>query len=469
MVGRKEEQRLLEESAAKRDAQFIVVYGRRRVGKTYLIRETFENAFTFSYTGVYGIGNKRQLTEFGKTLHEYGHDPEMETVNWFDAFDALRDLIRQSKQKRRIVFLDEMPWMDSRKSDFVAALEHFWNSWASGEKHLTLIVCGSAASWITKKVFRNKGGLYNRVTLQIPLKPFTLSECEELFGENGVRMNRFDIIGAYMVFGGLPYYLTMFDRRYGLPKNIDRLCFSEKAPLRNEYASVFESLFARPDRYVEVVEAISMKKKGLTREGIKATINFPDGGNLTRILNELEESGFIRMYRPAEKKIKGALYQLCDPFTAFHLTWMKDAGAGNEEIWCSLVDSGAFGAWSGYAFEQVCLAHIPQIKTALGISSVRVSAAAWRSSNPDFPGAQVDLVLDRADNIVNLCELKYANKEYRIDKKYDLELRNKAGAFQHEMKTKKAIHITMVTTYGVLKNQYSSVVQSEVRMEDLFA
>jgi len=468
MIGRRKEQRLLKETAAKRDAQFIVVYGRRRVGKTYLVRETFENDFAFSYSGVYGVGKKRQIEEFIKALKEYGHESKTAADSWFDAFDELRNLIKQSKKERKIIFFDELPWMDGKKSEFLSAFEHFWNGWAAGEKNLTVIGCGSAASWITKKVFRNKGGLYNRVTLQIPLKPFALSECEELFNENGVRMNRFDIIGAYMVFGGIPYYLSMIDKRYGLPKNIDILCFSDNAPLKNEYNAVFDSLFDRPDKYAEVVEAINMKKKGLTREEIKTNISFSDGGNLTRILKELEESGFIRMYSPVGKKRNGVLYQLSDPFVAFHLTWLKGRGAGNEEIWSALAGSSVYGAWSGYAFEQVCLAHIPQIKKALGISGVSVSAGAWRSSDPHFPGAQIDLVLDRKDNIINICELKYSNHEFRIDKKYDLELRNKAGAFERETKTRKALHLTMVTTYGVLTNQYSSVIQSEVRMEELF-
>jgi AAA+ ATPase superfamily predicted ATPase len=468
MVGRKEEQRTLKNIIKKKNAQFVVVYGRRRIGKTFLVRETFGDAFTFSYTGIAGVGMKRQLVEFSKALRAYGGNEGEAPKNWFDAFDALKKLIVRDERERRIVFIDEMPWMDSRKSGFVPALEHFWNGWASDEKNLTLIVCGSAASWITKRVFRNKGGLYNRVTLQIALKPFTLAECKELFDQNGVRMNLFDMIGAYMIFGGIPYYLNMFDARYGLPKNVDLLCFSENAPFRNEYAAVFDSLFAQPDRYAEVTGAISMKKKGLTREELKTKISFADGGNLTRILRELEESGFIHTYRPMGRRKSGALYRLSDPFTAFHLTWMKENGVGNDDAWSEFVGSGAYNAWSGYAFEQVCLAHIPQIKKALGISGVRTLAASWRSEDPDFPGAQVDLVLDRNDNIINLCEMKYTNKEYVIDEKYDLELRNKAGAFSRETKTKKAVHITMVTTYGVRQNKYSSVLQSEVRMENLF-
>jgi AAA+ ATPase superfamily predicted ATPase len=468
MIGRKEEQRLLRNAVRKEEAQFLVVYGRRRVGKTYLIRETFGNDFTFSYAGIAGVKVGRQLAEFEKALHAYGLEVEKPLENWFDAFDGLRVLLERSEHEKRIVFIDEMPWMDNKRSEFVPALEHFWNGWAAGAKNLTLIVCGSAASWITKKIFRNKGGLYNRMTLQIALKPFTLGECRDFFAATGVQMNLYDMIGCYMILGGIPYYLNMLDGRYGLSKNIDRLCFSESALLRNEYDAIFGSLFTNPEKYTEVVEVISRKKSGLTREEIKTMVGFPDGGNLTRILNELAESGFIRMYKPFGRKKNGALYQLSDPFTAFHLTWMKDRGAGNDDIWSSLTGSGEYNAWSGYAFEQVCLAHIPQIRNALGIAGVRTSAGAWRSSGTSAPRAQIDLVVDRSDNVINLCEMKYANQEFSIDKQYDLALRNKADVFRRETKTRKALHLTMVTTYGVKQNIYSSVFQSEITMEDLF-
>jgi hypothetical protein len=279
--------------------------------------------------------------------------------------------------------------------------------------------------------------------------------------------NEFDIVGYYMIFGGIPYYLNMIDGRYGLPTNVDRLCFHENAPLNDEYRTLFASLFSRPEKYIQVIEAISAMKRGLTREEIKSRVNFSDGGNLTRILQELEVSGFVRMYRPIGKKKVGALYQLCDSFTEFYLTWMRDSGAGNDNVWSSLIGSGAHRAWSGYSFEQVCLWHISQIKKALGIQGVRATAAAWRSSESEN-AAQIDLVLDRDDNIVNLCEIKYQNSEFHIEKAYDLTLRNKAAAFLRETKTKKAIYITMVTTYGVAKNKYSDVFQSEVTMEALF-
>jgi len=468
MIGRKEEQRLLLDRAQRKEAQLVVVYGRRRVGKTFLVRETFANEFVFSYTGLEKVSKKRQITEFTKALQRYGLTVDSIPKDWFAAFDMLLALIEAHEAESKVVFIDEMPWMDNKGSEFIAALEGFWNGRASALHNLCFIACGSAASWITKKILNNRGGLYNRAALRIRLEPFTLAECEEFLEANGVRQNRYDIIGAYMVFGGIPYYLDSIDGRYSLAQNIDRLCFGSNAMLSDEYDEVFKSLFSNPEKHVEVIEALGERKKGLTREEIKERISFPDGGNLTRVFKELELSGFIREYTPFGRKKKGALFQLCDPFTLFYLNWMKGRRHGHEGFWSAMLGSGSYHAWSGYAFEQVCLAHIPQIKYALGISGVLTSCSAWSSSTNHMGGVQVDLVLERADNVINLCEMKYCNQEYVVGKKEDLALRDKLGVFVSETRTRKAVHLTLVTTYGLKLSTYSSVFQSSVSMDDLF-
>ncbi|MCL1981846.1 MAG: AAA family ATPase [Clostridiales bacterium] len=468
MVGRKEEQRLLHELASSGEPEFVVIYGRRRVGKTFLVRETFGNRFFFSYTGIANSSAGQQRSEFAKALREHGWAPSGGTgvpANWFDAFDALRTLIAgAATNDRLLVFIDEMPWMDNKKSDFVPAFEHFWNGWASGQKNIMLIVCGSAASWITKKIFRDKGGLYNRVTRQIALKPFTLAECMEYYDSRGITMNTQDVIESYMIFGGIPYYLRMMEKRFSLAQNVDKLCFGEAAPLRYEFDRLMDTLFTNPGKHLLVLEALHAKKKGLTREAIANLVDFGNGGNLTRILLELSECGFIRRYKPFGKGKNGALYYLADPFVAFHLTFIRKAGS--ESFWSSYTDNAGHRAWSGYAFEQVCLAHIGQLNKALGISGVLTDASSWISRNSEG-GAQVDLVIDRADRVINLCEIKFAKGPFEIDRAYDLALRGKIEAFRNETKTRKALHLTMITTYGVKPGKYSSIVQSEVIMDEL--
>jgi len=471
MTGRKEEQRLLQELAQSEEAEFVVIYGRRRVGKTFLVRETFGSEFFFSYTGIANCNAGQQRGEFAKALREYGWIPKSGGAdvpkNWFDAFDALRELITKAKtEDRLVIFIDEMPWMDNKKSDFVPAFEHFWNGWASGQRNIMLIICGSATSWITKKIFRNKGGLYNRATRQIALKPFTLAECGEYFASRGIAMNTQDIIESYMIFGGIPYYLRMLEKKFSLALNVDRICFEEAAPLRHEFNRLMDTLYANPTKFVEVLEVLHSKKKGLTRETIASLIDFGNGGNLTRILLELEECGFIRRYKPYGKVKNGALYRLADPFIAFHLTFIRKTDS--ENFWSSYTDNAGHRAWSGYAFEQVCLAHIKEIRKAIGISGVQSDVSTWISRN-DEKGAQIDLVIDRADRVINLCEIKFVNGPFEIDRTYDLALRGKIEVFRNETKTRKALHLTMITTYGVKPGKYSGLVQSEVNMDELFA
>jgi len=470
MIGRKEERRLLLDLAASGEPEFIVIYGRRRVGKTYLVRETFAGEFFFSYTGAANITAGKQRAEFAKALIEHGWDsrckPADAFADWFEAFDGLRAMIEKANtQKRVFVFIDEMPWMDNKKSDFVAAFEHFWNGFASGRKNIMLIVCGSATSWITKKIFRNKGGLYNRTTRQIHLKPFTLSECRDYVASRGVAMNTHDLIESYMIFGGIPYYLRMMDKKYSLALNVDAMCFTDGAPLKSEFDRLFETLFSNPAKHIQVVEALHTGKQGLTREDIAKGVHFGNGGNLTRILKELAECGFIRKYKPFGKGTNGALYQLADPFTAFHLSFIRNARS--ENFWGAYTDNASHRAWSGYAFEQVCLSHIDRIKAALGISGVLTDVSSWRGRRARGEGAQIDLVIDRNDGVINLCEMKYASGPYEIDKGYDFALRRKAEVFRSATKTRKALHLTMVTTYGVRRNKYASVLHSEISMDEL--
>ena len=470
MIGRKEEQRILHDLAMSEGSEFVVIYGRRRIGKTFLVRETFENEFFFTYTGIANMNARQQRAEFSKALREHGWSPKDSVPavpeNWFDAFDALRSLIAEANtEDRLLIFIDEMPWMDNKKSDFVPAFEHFWNGWASGRKNIMLIACGSATSWITKKIFRNKGGLYNRTTRQIALKPFTLAECREYFSSRGVAMNTQDIIESYMIFGGIPYYLRMIEKRYSLALNVDRICFGESAPLRHEFERLMDTLFANPAKHIDVLETLHTKKQGLTRERIASLIDFGNGGNLTRILLELEECGFIRKNRPfGQARKNGALYHLTDQFVAFHLTFMRKVDS--ENYWSSYTDNAGHRAWSGYAFEQVCLVHVSQIKKALGISGVLTNASSWVSKDGE-KGAQIDLVIDRGDGVINLCEMKFAKGPFEIDRAYDLALRGKIEAFRSKTKTRKALHLTMVTTYGVKPGKYSGVVQSEVVMDEL--
>ena len=468
MIGREEEQADFIRFLESEKSEFVVVFGRRRVGKTFLIREYFGNKFSFYHSGMANTEKETQLQNFNSSLQKFGNIPYPKVSTWLEAFEQLIHLLSNKKQKgKKVVFIDEMPWMDTPRSGFVQALEFFWNSWASAQNDILLIACGSASSWIMNKLIKNHGGLHNRVTQQIYLRPFNLGECEAFFQKNNIVLNRHQIVESYMIFGGIPYYLSLMQKQYGLAQNVDSLCFAEKGMLRNEFENLYASLFRNYDSHVKIVEALSKKVKGMTREEIINNTRLPDGGGLTKTLEELELCGFIRKYKAFGKKERQSLFQLTDFFTLFYFNFMRDKKFDDEHYWTNFIENARHRAWSGYAFEQVCMAHLPQIKRKLGIGGVLTNTTSWRSSEADN-GAQIDLLIERNDKIINLCEMKYVQEQFVIDKKQDEILRNKRAAFKQETKTRKAVHLTMITTYGVKHNEYWGSIQSEVTMDDLF-
>ncbi|MDR0875225.1 MAG: ATP-binding protein [Clostridiales Family XIII bacterium] len=469
IIGREQEKRALRTYQESKKPEFLVVYGRRRTGKTFLIKEFFGNDFCFYCTGRTEETMQAQLGAFNESLTRYGNDAKYgDNANWFDAFLQLRNLIESyGKTGKKIIFIDEMPWLDTPRSGFLSAFEYFWNSFASARPDILLIACGSATSWIVKKLFENTDGLFNRVTRRMYLKPFSLGECEQFYQNTGVVMNRYQMIESYMIFGGIPFYLDLFDKGYGFAQNVDFLCFGDSALLRNEYKSLYATLFKNEEHHVAIVGALAKKAMGMTREELLLTTKLSNGGRFSETLDDLELCGFIRKYNAFSKKEKGAIFQLTDPFTLFYHRFMKSRSQNTSNFWVGGLNSGTHNAWSGYAFEQVCLAHDIQIKQALGIAGVTSDIASWRGST-DGKNAQIDLIIDRADQVINLCEMKYSLREFEITKAYSESLEAKIHAFAGENKKKKALHTTFVTTYGVKRNKYISLVQSEVTMNDLF-
>ena len=470
IVGRLNEQAELKRYFDSGKPEFIAITGRRRVGKTYLIKELFAEDIVFYFTGVVGknISNAYQLRRFDETIAFYGGKDSQPSMEWADAFNKLKKLLKEPSSKRQVIFIDELPWLDAPKSDFLPALDLFWNSFASSRPDIMLVICGSAASWIERNIFENKGGLHNRVTGRLKLAPFSLSECEAFFNELGVVMNRYQIAETYMVFGGIPYYLNMFEKSLGPTQNTDRLLFAENAPLRNEFNEIFSSLFRASNRHTSIVCALSKTASGLTRDEIIKAANIPGGGNLSRTLLELEECGFIKKYTDFTKPKNDACYRLIDPFVLYWLKYVKDNNAEDEYYWTNLIDDGKRRAWSGYAFEQLCLRHIPQIKHKLGISGLSTEVFSWRSKNSS-PGAQIDLLISRRDEVLNLCEIKFSLNPITITKKDEQLLQQKRTAFLSETGCRKAIHMTMITTYGLTEKGYRNSIQAEVTLDDLFA
>lgn len=470
IIGRKREKNILSGCLASKRPEFLVVFGRRRVGKTFLIKEFFKGQFSFYATGLSDKKTAGQLRAFHTSLILYGSGEKNVPVDWFEAFLRLRELLegdnvyREPTSGKRVIFLDELPWMDTAKSDFKSALEYFWNSWASSQEDILLIVCGSATSWIINHMLKDRRGFHNRITRRILLLPFSLKECEELLINNDVVMTRQQIIECYMVFGGIPYYLNLLDPRLSLAQNVDELFFKPYGDLTDEYNQLFYSLFKKPEKHMNIMKALAETKNGKTRKELAEQSSIGGGSVLTKDLEELEQCGFIRKYSDYSLPKSGALYQLVDSFVLFSLRFLNQR---KQNSWMDYLHTPSYNAWRGNAFEICCLNHITEIKAALGIAGVETMEYAWKSRKSD-PGAQIDLLIDRKDDVINLCEMKYTDDMFQVDKEEYGKMQNRLAVFQKETNTKKAIHMTLVSVNGMKRNKYSSVFQNEITGEDLF-
>lgn len=467
-IGREYEIRQLEKYRNSKEAEFVIIYGRRRVGKTFLVKEFFDDTYDFKVTGLYKKPKKMQLKNFHLSLLEYGSTAKNMPNDWLEAFSELKKLLKNIKEERKkIVFIDELPWLDTRQSDFLAAFEAFWNGWGAQQNDLMLVVCGSATTWITNKIFSNKGGLFNRAARRLYLMPFTLHETERYLQSRGIHWSRYDIVECYMTMGGIPYYLKLLDNELSYLENIDTLFFKRNGLLWDEFDHLYDTLFGTSKAYLKIIEALSSKKTGLTRKEIIKETKLEDNGLLSEMLKNLKDSLFVRAYNTFGYGEKNVVYQLSDYFTLFYLRFIKGRQNPDEHFWTHYLDNPSKSVWAGQTFEQICKDHIAQIKKAIGISALLTDISSWHGST-ETGKAQIDLIIDRRDRTANLCEIKFSVGEFVIDKDYEAILKKKMEVFREATKSKKALQIVMITTYGVRKNAHSSIIQSQVKMDDLF-
>lgn len=470
MIGRSTELKSLDSDLSRHESQFVAVYGRRRIGKTYLIREKFYDQFTFYHTGVRNGSMKEQLAAFRTSLMSSGYGKCPRLTSWLDAFTRLYEHVKRSPDGRKVIFIDELPWMDAPRSNLVSALEYHWNNQLSLRKDVFLIVCGSASSWIIENIVHNVGGLYNRLTDRIWLRPFTLEECERYAVSRGLNLSRQEICEAYMIFGGVPYYWSLLRSELSFMQNIDLLCFSEHGKLRDEFQYLYASLFRNAAYHLKVVDHLSTRKSGLNREEIFAASGIASRSTLKKVLDDLVRCDFVRQYTARGKRNRDSFFQLVDNFTIFHNTFIKDQPSIDPQYWTHHAGKPRVNAWNGLSFERVCLLHLDAIRRALGISGQVTSAYAWRakSDSQDVRGAQIDLVIERSDKVINLCEMKYCDSPYEVDKDEAERLRNRRAAFVRETGTSCACRITLISPYGLKRNLHSGVVDNVVTLSDLF-
>lgn len=471
LIARQRECVELQKALDSDESEFVTVCGRRRIGKTFLVEQFFEGKYDFKYVGGHNKRTRDQLNAFAKAIHIYSGNPQRHFSDWYQAFDALEDYLTTLGNDRKIViFIDEMPWMDTRRSNFVTALESFWNGWAMGRRNILLVATGSATSWMTDKLLKNRGGLYNRIRSRIYIRPFTLKETEEFLTANSFVWDRYQILQSYMFTGGVPFYLKMLDKRRSLAQNIDNLCFNENGQLKEEFDELYNAIFPGADSYIAVAKALAENRSGLTRNEISAKTGL-SGAFLTRVLKNLERCNFIDKANLFGNRKTEAIYRMVDYFTLFYFKFIENNLAKDDCWWTHHIESRSISSWMGLTFELICMSHHPQIKKALGVSGMATAVSTWRCSPDDetgTPGAQIDLIIERADRIIHLCELKFSREPFILTKEYAEKIRTRGWLFKEKTRTKKSVVNTFVTTFGLGSGKNHSIVHSEVTMDDLF-
>lgn len=472
LIGREKETKSLQAVLQSNQAELVAVVGRRRVGKTFLIKQTYLNQLDFELTGLQHAKKSEQLQNFLFALQN--HFPDFEITSkpksWLAAFYLLsKALESKEKSEKVVVFLDELPWLGTKRSGFITGLGWFWNSWAVNQA-IVVVICGSAASWMIDKVINDRGGLHNRVTKMLFLAPFSLGETETFLHTKNIRLNRYHVTQLYMAMGGIPMYLNQIKPHLSAVQNIQAICFQRGGYLQNEFDRLFASLFQNYENHIAIIRALASKRMGMTRQQIIDKTKFKNGGMLTSYLNELHLSGFIEIYAGYGKKKRLSLYRLTDPYSLFYLTFIEPLGVNVKTDFTKLSDLPNYKTWSGYAFENICLTHIDQVRKALGISGIFTAVSTFFAKPKDgLPGTQIDLVIDRSDHSINLCEIKYSISDYEVTKKDVTNLNTKKRVFQYHTKTKKHIFTSLITTFGTVENSHKlNHIDQVVVLNDLF-
>ena len=477
LIGRLVEQKVLKETMTTNKAELIALIGRRRVGKTYLIESFFQDKIVFQISGIQKMPKKGQLRNFAAQLTKFIRKRKdlpisiQAPTDWFDAILLLIDYLESIEATEKpVVFFDELPWVATHKSGFLAAFSYFWNSWAV-KRSIIVVICGSAASWMIKKVVHHKGGLHNRITRQLSLAPFTLTETAAYFKHRNLHFDRYQILQLYMTMGGIPHYLEAVRLGLSATQNIEQICFAPTGLLRDEFSKLYTALFKDAEHHIKIIRTLATSRQGLTRNKIINLGNFKDGGKIQTVLEELLQSGFITIYRPFGKKKKEKLFRLTDEYSLFYLQFIEGKALEGADTWHHLSQTQAYKIWSGYAFENICLKHIPQIKKALEIGGIySLSSSFYKKGTKEEQGLQIDLLIDRNDQTINLFEVKFYNEAFMMTKAYAESLRDKMGIFRNTTKTRKQLSWVFLSTFGLKPNQHSSsIIHKDLTMDDLFS
>ncbi len=469
IIGRDFEVKKMSRFLTTQESELVAIIGRRRVGKTFLVKRVYQNEMVFHITGMQDVSRSLQLDNFVEARNQFFAESKSFTTpaNWLSAFAQIKQLMGKPKKRKRVLFFDELPWLASNSNEFLKAFDHFWNTWAINQ-NLIVVICGSSASWMITNIMNHKGGLHNRITQKIHLYPFTLMETEKYLLAKGINMPRQSLITLYMATGGVPYYLNEVQKGNTAVQSVNQMYFGKKASLKNEFENLYKALFSNYEKHVLIIRALASKWMGLTRTEIVAHTNMESGGAISTILNELETSGFIQSVRPFGKQQRETLFRLTDEYSLFYIHFIE-ANNHIENFWVKKYNTPTVKSWQGYAFENMCLKHIEGIKQALGIAGVLTSEYSfYKRKDKDSAGCQIDLLIDRADNAINICEMKFYDGAYILTEESIKILQQKRNIFQEKTKTKKQLFLTLISADGVVENKYNMLIDKYLDASALF-
>ncbi len=468
LIGREQEATQIKKYVKNNRNELIAIYGRRRVGKTFLIRKLFNDQFDFHATGIIDGTFEDELGVFNEALEEYGYKGK-KAKKWMDAFSSLGKLLKKKAEEKKgapiIVFIDELPCFDTRNSRFIKMFGHFWNNTGAWINNIKLFICGSATSWMIRNIINSRGGLHNRVTHEIHLRPFTLWQTEKYLKKNKFRWNQLGILQIYMSLGGVPYYLSLLDNQKTIPENIDMLFFGEKALLRNEFDRLFNSLYHSPENYKEIIQLLVSNKTGMTRRDMAKKLKVQDNGHFGDMLENLIYCDFLRKYNNGGR-VNGAIYQITDFFTLFHHQFCKK-NITDPDYWVKMSGTPTVNTWYGLTYERVCQYHVREIIHALRFDTIHTEYYSWRSKKSS-PEAQIDIIVERADDNISICEVKYSKTIYSINKAEHEKINYREEAFRKETGTEKGIQTCIITTFGLKQNSHSDIADQTITLKDLF-
>lgn len=472
LIGRERECEELGWAMKSQRSEFVIMYGRRRIGKTFLVRRYFDDKYSFHFVGAHKQPKSMQLQNFREALIRFSADRDVPALeNWHEAFLSLEAYLEHCSEVRKVIFFDEMPWMDTQGSDFVAELEYFWANWVQNRDDIVFIACGSATSWMKEKLEENQGGLHNRITHRIYLRPFYLSECKTYLEDHGFEWDDYQILQCYMLFGGVPYYLSLLRPCLSLPENVDALIFRRGGDLSDEFNELYNALFKKTDRYINIIRLLATKRQGFLRGEIEESTGY-SGGGLSKMLDNLERCDFIVAYNQYGNKNKQTLYRLADFYTLFYFRFVENNRSRDEQYWQHHFTDRSVESWEGFTFEEVCLRHLPHIKQGLGISGMATESSSWRfipKKGDTRKGAQIDLVISRADKIIHLVEMKFSENPFVIRKDYEELLKTRKSLFMEITDITRGPVLTFITPMGLSQGLHSSFVHSQLTAKHLFA